>query len=65
MVSNSYDYKIVERGTVAVGYIIEQYKWEDEDEPKYSWRAGDGDEPDQWFDTADEALDDLRSRYGG
>lgn len=63
MGSSSYEYEIVERGTLAIGYQIEQYTYEGEG-PRYSWRAGDGDESDMLFESADEALDDLRSRYG-
>lgn len=56
-------YEVVKKGALSIGYQIEQYTYEGE-EPKYTWRAGDGDESDQWFDSVDEAIDDVVTHYG-
>lgn len=29
----------------------------------YDWSASNGDSPDEWFETAEEAIADARSRY--
>lgn len=49
----------VREGKIEVGYWIRQYG------ERFDWIAGQGEDSDQLFDTADEAEADVRSRYGG
>lgn len=53
-------YEIVDVGEVAVRYTIIKL-----DDGMYDWSSSNGSEPDQWFETAEEARQDAIRTLGG
>jgi hypothetical protein len=52
----------VKRGTIEVTYVV--VSTGTDDDPIFVWYGPGGYSPDEWFDTAEEAEDDVRRYYG-
>ena len=52
----------VESISIVIDVSIERYKAED-GSWMYDWRASNGDSPDVWFDSAEEAMRDARDHF--
>jgi hypothetical protein len=53
--------KVVKTGDIAVSYAI--FEYETHAHVKYDWMAN-GDESAEWFDTLEEAEEDVKRRFG-
>jgi len=51
--------------TVHIDVKVRILVYQGEDGPMYDWTATNGDSPDQWFETAEEAERDALSHFGG
>jgi len=49
--------------TIEIVVKVNILRYEGDQGPMYDWRASNGDEPDEWFETAEEAMADARNRY--
>ena len=54
---------IVKRGTIEVSYIIRDFS--NDEDSMFDWCGPDGETSDDWFETVQEAEDDVKRYYRG